>query len=835
MSRVARFRPLIFITDALLFLVCILGLRHIDAKAGLPCGLTGAGGQVVCYDLDLEAARNGIEVGDTLLAVNGMPIHIVEDIEFLLDVQKVGTPVRLALQRNGGVCDITVNTDRFYTRLYIVIISIVALLFFAVGVFVHFRRPDDFPAFMFHCGAIASAVMMSTTSGYYPGDGPQVDAMLRVIFYAVYALLPAIFLHFVTVFPARNWAAWSWRYWAMYGTAFALSAGTTWSFFAAMESFSLPDFHEHFAWFTATRWFLLVLVAVGLLSIRQSYAAAREESERRKLRWIVWGLFMGFSPFLFLWVLPQILVSHGLIPEEAVMLCTGMIPLAFALAIVKHHALNIDRIFNRSIVYGSVMALTLTVYLFVVGLSAGAIAEVTSRVSLFISAASAILVALIFEPLRRIIQGFVDRRYFRVRYDFRRAERDFLEAAKGCVSLHQLASVLVENTDAVIPVERIGLLTQGSSDDRLALLASRGFQENATPDRELPEETIHPALKLPLALPDQIEEGVPFEKADADVFHTHGLALVIPLHASDMRRIGFFVLGPRKSGSPFSTEDVDLLRNFATLATTEIERIDLQQEVLQKEAEARQLREVNDLKSEFVSYVSHELKTPLTSIKMFAQVLRERKTTSRRQTNEYLGIIEGEADRLNRMVSTILASAAIEKGAKQYVFHRVDILEIMRDVLRAMEYQLAKQHISLKLDLPRTKGRKGESGLWMQADPDAVAEVIINLVSNAIKYSGEKKAVKIGVRSKGNWVECTVEDRGIGIAEESIPHIFEKFYRAPGASKKAHGVGLGLSVVKHIMDAHHGVISVLSRPGHGSIFTLQFPVEQPDDSARSTL
>jgi signal transduction histidine kinase len=825
----ARFRPLVFLLDALLGILCAFGIHYVDSKAGLSCRLARVDERVVC--VGLKAGSSGVLTpGDTLLTLNGVPLSVVEDAEFLLDMRAVGDSVHLSLVRDNIRRDVTVATTRFYSSVYVVIISIIALLFFLVGIFVYYRRPADYSALIFHFGSVTSAAMMATTSGTYPGEWPLLGPALRIAFYFVYSFVPAIFLHFVTVFPVRRWPVWSWRYRLMYGSAAVLWAGTSATFFFAVDSGSLTDFHRHFWWFTATRWFLLVVAAIGLVTIRQSYVAAREESERRKLRWIMWGLFVGFTPFLFLWILPQIIISRGMVPEEVVMLFTGLIPLAFGFAVVKYHALNIDQIFNRSIVYGSVMAVMLTVYLVVVGVAAGAISTFTSDVSLLVSAGSAIVVAMLFEPMRRSIQGFVDRRYFRVRYDFRKAERDFLDATKGCASVDHLASLMVEKASTLIPVERVGFFTVDQPGNWLTAVSSRGFEVFDQHRVRFQASALRSSLELPVALPDHIEEGVRFETADETVFRKWEIALVFTLLSRDMRVVGFFVLGPKKSGFRFSAEDVDLLRNVTAQAAQAIERIRLQEEVLRKEAEARQLREVNELKSEFVSYVSHELKTPLTSIKMFAQLLQEQAGRHRSRSCEYLGIIEGEADRLNRMVSTILASATIEKGVKEYSFQRIDFPGIVRDVLRGMEYQLAKQKFAVNLDLPRAGARGGEH-LWIEADPDAVAEVLINLVSNAIKYSQKVKSLRVVVRRKKGGVECRVEDNGCGIPQEAIPHIFEKFYRAPGAGKKAHGVGLGLSVVKHIIDAHHGRITVHSRPGSGSTFTLFFPSAQTSESS----
>jgi signal transduction histidine kinase len=286
------------------------------------------------------------------------------------------------------------------------------------------------------------------------------------------------------------------------------------------------------------------------------------------------------------------------------------------------------------------------------------------------------------------------------------------------------------------------------------------------------------------------------------------------------------VLGEKKSGVRFSSEDVDLLLNVATQAGLEMERIELQHELLQEQAETERFKELNDLKSDFVSYVSHELKTPLTSIKMFAELLRARARVRDRKTLEYLQIIEGESDRLDRMVTTILDSARIDRGVKEYHFRGGDLAEIARSVMNAMHYQLSKHRFTVRLT-----GVSGGRRYPVHVDRDAVIEAIINLIANSIKYSAGKKYLKVALSRKNGLVRCTVEDHGRGISPDVLPHIFEKFYRDPSQSRMVQGVGLGLPLIRHIMDAHGGDVLVKSTPGRGSVFSLVFPMRRSQVAA----
>ena len=248
-------------------------------------------------------------------------------------------------------------------------------------------------------------------------------------------------------------------------------------------------------------------------------------------------------------------------------------------------------------------------------------------------------------------------------------------------------------------------------------------------------------------------------------------------------------------------------------------RLNLQEKIILEQEERKRIEELNRLKSYFVSSVSHELRTPLTSIKMFAETLRLLKTREIRKRKEYLEIIEGETERLSRLIGNVLDFAKIERGVKEYQFSDTNIVEAVQKAVRAMKYQFSIEGAAFSAKLPATPVR-------LKADADAIEEVVLNLLSNALKYSVGKKKIALKLFRRDGKAVLNVSDNGIGISPEDVTRVFEPFFRARDSrSPHAGGTGLGLALVKHIVDSHQGIISVKSQVGKGSVFTVEFPLQ----------
>jgi signal transduction histidine kinase len=241
----------------------------------------------------------------------------------------------------------------------------------------------------------------------------------------------------------------------------------------------------------------------------------------------------------------------------------------------------------------------------------------------------------------------------------------------------------------------------------------------------------------------------------------------------------------------------------------------------------RELR-VAELRSQFVSSVSHELKTPLTAIRMFAETLQMGRPMDPALRDEYLDIIVNESERLTRLLNNVLDFSRIESGRKTYHFASHDLESIVRTAARAMQYPLARQGFELQVSI--------DPGIPpVHGDPDALEQAILNLLANALKYSGDSRTIELRLSRDQAHAVISVRDQGIGIGAVDQRRIFEKFYRvASPENRLIPGTGLGLTLVEHIVRAHHGRIDVDSTLGVGSTFRIRLPLltEEPSAVAR---
>jgi signal transduction histidine kinase len=224
------------------------------------------------------------------------------------------------------------------------------------------------------------------------------------------------------------------------------------------------------------------------------------------------------------------------------------------------------------------------------------------------------------------------------------------------------------------------------------------------------------------------------------------------------------------------------------------------------------------LKSDFVSNVSHELRTPLSLIRLYAETLELGRIKTQEKKEEYYRIIRKESERLTSLINNILDFSRIEAGRKEYDFRDTDIAELVRNTLDAYRYQIEQQGFafeqSIDSDLPAVR-----------VDREAIARALVNLVNNALKYSGDEKFLGVNLYRVNGVLKLEVVDHGIGIARREQSKIFEKFYRTGDSLvHNTKGSGLGLSLVRHITHAHGGDVEVESTPGKGSKFTMSLPL-----------
>ncbi|WP_053377254.1 two-component system histidine kinase PnpS [Paenibacillus sp. FJAT-27812] len=232
------------------------------------------------------------------------------------------------------------------------------------------------------------------------------------------------------------------------------------------------------------------------------------------------------------------------------------------------------------------------------------------------------------------------------------------------------------------------------------------------------------------------------------------------------------------------------------------------------------IRRLERMRSEFVANVSHELKTPITAVKGFAETLLGGAVNDEETARSFLQIIFDESDRLNRLIGDILELSKIESRRVPLVFSPVEVDSFVEKSIRLMESEASRKNIELTMNI--------EPGLYVEADEDRLRQIIMNLLSNGINYTPEGGKVSLKVEGLGDdHIRIQITDSGIGIPKKDLPRIFERFYRVDKArSRSSGGTGLGLSIVKHLVELHKGTISVTSAVGVGSTFTIELPVLQ---------
>ena len=236
-------------------------------------------------------------------------------------------------------------------------------------------------------------------------------------------------------------------------------------------------------------------------------------------------------------------------------------------------------------------------------------------------------------------------------------------------------------------------------------------------------------------------------------------------------------------------------------------------------------RKLDDSRREFVANVSHELRTPLTNVRGYAETLMSADDIDRDIQMRFLGVISSEADRMTRIVKDLLTLTRLDYNRMEMHMQPMDLRELGQKAAAAMEGQAKSQGLTLTCDLP-------EEMPAVTGDPERIQQVIINIITNAIKYNKPQGSIAITGGVEEEQVFLRVEDTGIGVPKADLERLFERFYRVDKArSRESGGTGLGLAIAKQIVETHGGRIGFDSEYGKGSIVTLYLPRTKEDEAA----
>ncbi|HCY76611.1 MAG TPA: hypothetical protein DHV28_11890 [Ignavibacteriales bacterium] len=804
---------IVLLIDALLFFLCILGSISVSNKADLPFEISTHDSLLAIKIPDSNSY--GLKNGDKLLSIDGISTSTVEKTEFIIDRKYIGDKILISVLTDAGQTGLTVKLTNYYSVFYLISTSIVAFLFFTIGVFVLLKKSDLKAAYIFHWASIGISLMVCLTWSNLNTFSFLSKYIFRALLHISYVITPALFVHFTLAFPTDNTTRWKNFIYFNYFIAFLLAALNIYYFTNALGIFNDKEINSYLLTFNFLRIYLIISVVLSISFFILALLKEKGKVERQQLKWLLFGFLIGPFSFVILWVLPILFTGKALVPEELIMILLCAIPMTFAIAIIKYHLLNIDEVLNRSIVYGIVIAILLLIYSALIILSVYLLDLPDQSL---ISAIAAVILALLFQPLKTKVQIFVDKKFFRINYNFRKELSRITENIKNYNDVNSLSEYLIKEIDSLFSVEKIAFSELDVKTGKLSIHTQKNFDQISDKILHIKPETLARKWFQVAAVKNKVEDGANISTIFQNTLVRWKISLIVPIKSVKDELFGFIILGSKKSGVKFSSEDVDFLKDIGINAGTTIERIKLQEQLIREKLAAEKLEELNQQKSMFVSQVSHELKTPLTSIKMFSEMLLQNEVSLTNKSKNHLEIIEGESDRLTRLINNVLDFSKIEKGVKEYSFREIHFNKIVRDVIEMMRYTIKMKGFNLKTNITHFDD-------VVCGDADALIQAIENLTSNAIRFSTENKEIALSTFREDIFACVSIKDSGIGIAQNDIDKIFDPFFRSEDAKlKKIDGTGLGLHIVKDIIEQHKGKIQIESLVGEGSNFTLCIPI-----------
>ena len=750
------------------------------------------------------------EEEEYLIQIDNTEVEQLNDLEFIFTQKTIGEWSIFYLKVDDKIVKKEARIVPHYAQApFPLIYLLIGFFCFIIGIVVFLLRAEDTRARIFYWVSFAFASPLIINGGFYCLRKDWFSYFPGVLHYFLYPLAPALLLHFSLFFSkSRVWMS----KFLIYFPALIFVGVLELLFLSSSLKSSIEIHRIYQSTYYVFRAYLVLFVLLTILNLIFSYKKTELEEEQAQIKWIFYGLFVGLGPFILLYQLPQVMNINALISEEISMVFFIFIPLAFAFSIVKFKLMNIELVINRSIVYSILTVFTVSIYLFSVSLLQNIFAKFFSARGAAISVIGALAAAIAFHPARKKIQEFVDKTFFRMSYDYRKSILSFNERAHKMAGSDHLIDFFLLKMKKTLPLEHIGVFIYLLDSGKRRLLIAKDGEKDL---ESLTSISLDSEKILARKRAVRTQENMDFSQES--LLEKKNVEMVIPLSFKSSDLAGFLSLRKKKSGERFNRDDLELLLTMAGELALNLERIRLLEEVFEERAEREKLDELNRLKTEFVSSVSHELRTPMSSIQGLAEVLQAGKIKDKKKQDELISLVASESSRLSRFLHNILDFGKIEQQAKTYNFQKKEIQSVVKKTAKLFQYRLESDGFLLRTNLP-------ENPLILKIDQDAVRQALTNLIDNAIKYSSEKKEIMIQIIEREKNVEIQVKDKGIGIPPQEKEKIFEGFYRHAQASRhNPKGVGLGLKIVKHIMEAHKGEIQVESQQNKGSTFILIFP------------
>jgi signal transduction histidine kinase len=762
-----------------------------------------------------SGATAGLESLDRILTVDGEPLRRRGELRELVSRSASGSLFRYRVLRNGSILDLAIPSMRFSLSEWLLsfgVYTVMGVAFLIVGITPYFLRapaPAALPLALM--GLTLFAWLESTfdfmTGGFLPKE-------LRIL---GLTLTPSAAVHLALSLKASGPLRRSKRIvlGGLYGGSLLLGWLSSATFFGPPET-----------WIRVFQ-IAYVYTAIGALSFLTIIASALRNTavnlERSRLRVV----FVGGAVGLLLPAVTTVLTSsfHWHIPYNLAVIPGIFFPLSVAYALLKYSLFDLGNAFRITLSRITLAAFLLAIYGAVLFLARQWFGSYESDplVPLLFS----VLVAALFNPLLRGIEKALDRYIYRQEYDPVLVEKEISLYLRSLADAPRVANGFVQRVTERIGIET-AMLAYRPQGTREYLVAATGDLKQQIDDLALQVEALSEkhigAYRHGLSR-DEVMSDPSFRarrEGWLQIFDQLDAELLMPL-VFEHKFHGFVTFGVKCSRSEYSAEDLRLLGTLTDQLALSLENGRLYQESIearkQAEATSERLIEADRIKKQFVANICHELRTPVSTIIGYSEVLLSADVTGRSRDN--LHRLLHNARELSDLMDNLLNFSRIESGA---VSTRYEVVKV-KEILSALEVMIQR----LIRERPIEFGIKSEAVIdAIETDGQKLQQILMQLLTNALKFT-EKGKIELAIRilnERGqDMVEIGVADTGIGIRKEDQEVIFDDFRQLDGSSTRHYGgTGLGLGLCKKLAEALGGTIRVRSELGVGSVFSLLLPM-----------
>lgn len=783
-------------------------LYHVISVAFLVLGLWGIAALRSVSALPQESLAGGARYP---LTIDGATAASAEEARIL--VQRLAPGSEALLHDAAGPRRVLLR--RAYNLPYVLISLICGLALWWVPASVFASRMDRGPMRDFYWGLHLYGIAVMTGGVHFPLGGTWPGATLSLLRLLGLAVVPFLFLHMTLSFPSRS-SVLDRNRWIEPALTLIPVVTFSWNAATILGYFSAPGpgAWAHFDRAQLSQGVALIGGnALGCAVLLTRAGRAQLARERRQLMWLLWGVTLGVTPFALLYVLPQILGGAPLIPLWLARLATLTLPASMGIAIARERFLDIDIIIRRSLIYGVLAALMVLLY-YVLAVLIGR--QVEHHFPQFAPYAPVLATAVslaLFLPTRRAIGILVDRTVFQIRYGYDQALEEFRAELPAASTQQEIADRTCAFLGRQLRVKRAAVVARVDSESRVAALRADeiGTIRDLARDPAVAHggRVVAPHLTM---LPDVESARFPVALLQS------GYLYVEPLAVGD-RALGYLMLGEKITERRYLEQDVDLIGSVARDATRALDRLHLVQKAAEEARARERLGEIDRLKTEFLSRVAHDLRTPLASVSWSVQNLLDGIAGPLGEVQvDYLRSVRASTAQLSRLVNNLLEISRLEAGKGPAVAEPVDWTAIVGEAISSLT------------PLGRAKGVRIESCVAPGLGPvgshrDKLNEVVVNLLENAIRYAPPGSAVEVTLeRAAAGRQRLRVRDHGPGVPAGEREAIFERFHQgAPSPYSDQRGFGLGLYVVRSYLAQVSGSVRVDDAPGEGASFVCEVP------------